>query len=241
MQIGYGVYRHPTYEASLVSFVSRPNLTPRGFKKSTIVTAHVQGDIVLAAGEDQYDLTSKIQDLSDAYALDGYDWGLYHDDNSPTPHFLENDTSLSGTRIIYKSFPSANGGEYASGREFAYAVQAEYLTPESIILDYRETITHKGTTGPRRVWKQRPRQAPYYEYTHPSSTQLIIQEGYAVTLLTYLDPPDPLAGAPYEDLTQRMIQRIGPTRHPNGFEGYTVKWRYVFESNTIIPAFPSTT
>lgn len=241
MYIKYGSYAHTREQASLMSLTVRPNLTERGFRKSIVAEAHVQGEFITTSTQTQYDITTLIQGLESAFANDGLDWGLYHDNNTPTPHFLESNhpDSLTGNQVVMKQFPANHGGEYATGREFAYTIRNEYLSAESLILDYQETIQHHGTTGPRVVWDEFRVGPPVWRVESAQTVQTIRQSGYAVTLGTYLEPPPPILPPPYEMQHLRTITRITPRRWPQGFTDYTVKWDYVFQSPQVFPAFPT--
>jgi hypothetical protein len=238
----WGSYRHEPWEANLLGWVIRPKLSNRGFLISNKVEAHVSGDLVLTSGEDQYDLSTKIQGLMDALDTPFQDFGLYHDNDSPTPHFLESDhvQNVTGNRVIFKRFPSEEGnGEYASGRAFQYVVAAEIQNTESLILEYNEVISHTGTTGPLIQWRN-TRNGPRWDVIYPSTFQTVVQQGTAVTLGTYLAPPDPILGVPYNMVHQNFIQRRSPKRYPQGVEGYVVSWKYIFHSHTPVVAMPST-
>lgn len=247
MYLQYGSYQHPSHEASIARWIVRPRYNARGFRVAYRAEAHVSGEIVLASGEDQYALSTKIQALENAFKVDGSDFGLYHANGTPTPHYLQSDhpSTLTGNQIVYFSYPVGGDedpggpGEYSTGRRFSYVVANEYLAPDSIILEYSEEVIHVGDCGPTYEWIKHRGLAPYWVRTAPASTQLIIQQGKARTLATWLVPPDPLLGAPYEKTDQRRISRLNPVRFPQGFEAFEISWRYVFESDVIQPVFPN--
>lgn len=242
MYIKYGSYAHTREQASLMSLTVRPLLSERGFRKSIIAEATVHGEFIIGAGDDQYDISTLISGLEAAFSVDGQDWGLYHDDNTPTPHFLDSDhpDSLTGNQVVMKSFPANHGGEYATGREFAYTIRNEFMSAESLILEYQETISHQGTAGPRVEWTEFRTGPPLYRVQSEQSIQTIRQSGYAVTIGTYLDPPPPILPPPYELQHLRTISRTTPTRFPQGFMGYKIHWDYVYNTPTVAPAFPTT-
>lgn len=240
--IKYGAYQHPPYEAGIMHYEAIARRSPRGFVTSTVMGYQVHGDLVLLPGEDEFDLDTRINDLQAAYLSDGLDWGLYHADNSPTPHFLQNNhpQSMTGNQIVYRQFPSGHGGEYSTGREFTYKIQNEFLTPDSLIIEYSETVSHQGTTGPRYEWRFNKFQIPYFERTASSTLQRITQHGHAITLSAYLIPPEPIAPRPFELEHLRTITRTGPRRFPRGFTFYRIDWTYHYLTPVIIPALPRT-
>ena len=242
LYVKYGNYAHDPGTAGVVSveFIAVRSL--RGFVKSIVAAYTVAGDIVATPSDTEYTLDAKIIALRDAYNVDGLDWGVYHTNNTPTVDFLDTDypTSLTGNQIVYRSFPSGAGGEFATGREFAYKVQNEFLTPDSLILEYAETVSHEGTTGPKYSWHENKFQIPYYQLDAPSTIQRIEQQGHAITLSAYLLPPGPILSAPYELEHMRKITRRGPTRHPKGFTEYRVDWHYHYRTQVPFALLPRT-
>lgn len=241
MYLKYGTYQHAPEEASLASLTVQPEMNARGHRLINVVTAHVNGELCLAPGETQYDLSTRITALSNAFDVDGLDFGLYHDNGTATPHFLSSShpDNLTGNQVIYKSFPANHGGEYTTGREFAYAIQAKFRAASSLLMSYRESITHVGTTGPIWRWQNNRNFGPTVHRDAPASYQVIKQSGMAETLTTYLLPPAPILGQPFNLVDQNTITRIGPIRYPRGFVSYVVKWDYTFCTPTIHAAFPT--
>lgn len=241
MQIGYGTFRHPVGWANLVSLNAESRYSPRGFRESVIVEAHVQGDLCLAQGQNQYDLDALITELADALSVDGQDWGLYHDDGTPTPHYLWSDdpTSLTGNQVVYKSFPASHGGEYATGREFAYAVRNEFLDPETALLDWSDTVSIIGTTRPPVVWESDYFNAPFPTIKAKGGLVEIRHYGRAESLGTWMLPPGPLFNYPVENESERIVTKHSPQRTPQGVRKYRTSWSYVYRSNTDLLASPT--
>ena len=240
MFIQYGAYAHAPGEANLISFSIRPRRSARSFQLANTVTAQVTGELKLAAGETEYDTNTKIQALDNALSRDGFDFGLYHSDGTPTHHYMQTSDAfnLTGNQVVYRSFPQNHNGEFSTGRDFAYAIQAEYRATESVIMDYAETITHVGTTGPSIRWREHKYHDPTFTVQKFNTKQRIVQSGYAVTLLTWLLPPPPILDIPFymPDLT--VITRRTPKRYPQGFEGHRIEWRYIFDAPEVVPALP---
>ena len=241
MYLQYGTYQHAPGEANLIGFQIRPRRSSRGFQLANTVQANVQGEFCLQAGETQYNLSAKIQDLMDALSRDGFDFGLYHDNGTPTPHVMYSGDAfnLTGNQVVYQSFPANHNGEYSTGRDFAYAIQAEYRASESLILEYSETMSHHGNTGPRIHWKENKYHPPTFNVSAFSSVQQIVQQGYAVTLGTWLIPPPPILPLPFYIPTSTVITRSTPKRYPQGVEGFRISWSYLYNSPVVVPAFPT--
>lgn len=241
MYIQYGGYQHKPGEANLINFSVRPTLSPRGFKVTNIATAHVSGDICLTGSQDEKDTTTLVSDLIDALSVDGQDFGLYHDDGTPSPHIMLSDASdsLTGNQIVYYDFPASHNGEFATGRSFQYTVRNEFVSAERLILDYQESIEHVGLGGPIIEWRDNRYYGPTIEQLAPSSAQYIRQTGHSIGLDNYITPPPPIINFPFEIVHQRRIRRTGPRRYPQGFMGYRTDWSYTFRYPGIYAAFPT--
>ena len=228
-------------EANLINFTVRPRMSARSFKLANVVEAHVAGQFCLQSGEDEFDLDDKIDALWNALKIDGGDFGLYHSDNSPTPHVMySNDPlSLTGNQVGNIVFPANHNGEYSTGRDFAYSVKNEFVAAETLLMDYQETIQHIGTTGPRVQWYENKYWQPFYRVDSLNSLQSVTQSGYAVTIETWLLPPPPIMLPPFELQHLRTIRRTGPRRYPQGFEGYRIDWTYHFQTPTINTDMPT--
>lgn len=241
MYIEYGSYQHAPGEANLINFSVRPRRSGRQFKVAVAVEAHVAGEIKATAGEDQYDVNTKLEALMTALKFDFQDFGLRHSNGTKTAHYLNNndDLNITGNQVVHQVFPSNHNGEFSTGRDFAYAVRAEYRASETSLIAYQESIEHIGTTGPRVNWYENRYHAPFYRVDSLNSLQTIIQSGYAITLDAYLLPPDPVMPAPFYLQHLTRIRRTGPARMPQGFEGYHISWSYHFKTPAVFPVLPN--
>lgn len=240
MEVRIGSYSHAPNECNLVNFTVRPRRSARGFKIATIVEAHCAGEFCAQPGEDEYDIAARVQELYDTLQIDGQDFGLYHSDGSPTPNIMISGDpyNITGNQILHHSTPASHNGEFSTGRAFQYVVRAEFLSPESYILDYQESIEHEGSGGPRIQWQEHPYFAPSYVVRAYSSIQKIVQQGYAITLGTWKLPADPILGLPYELQHRRKIRRTTPIRYPQGYEAYRIDWHYEFNTPDVYPVVP---
>jgi hypothetical protein len=241
MYIKYGSYQHPPEEAGLASWSVQPRISSRGFVLAHNVKAIVQGDLVITSSQNQYDITNKINALNAALDQPFQDFGLYHDNGTPSSHFLENyhPMNLTGNRCIHRQFAAEDSNaEYATGRAFQYVIAAEIQNPESALIEYAESVTHVGDGGPVAHWEDTPG-GPAWWPEFPSTVQRVVQSGYAVTLGAYLLPPGPILGFPYYMANQTVIKRTTPIRYPQGLEGYRIDWNYTYLTNITIPLFPN--
>lgn len=240
MYIQYGTYTHPAGEANLISFTVRPRFSPRRFRQSNIVQAQVNGTLKRNSGETESAFSSRIQSLVNALNVDGGNFGLYQSNGSPTPHFMNSSDvlNITGNQVVYTSFPQNHNGEYSSGRDFAYTIEAEYVSSESIILDYSETVSHTGNTGPQVQWSEHKYHAPTFTVEKYQTTQSIVQKGYAVTYQTWMIPPPPAFAVPFYLPDRTRITRRSPRRYPRGFLEYRIDWEYHFITPVVAPLLP---
>jgi len=231
MYVKYGSYSHAPGEANLVSFEVRANRTPRLNKITHTVEAHVAGIMCQMQG-DEYDIAARIQNLQDALLQDDQDFGLYHTNDSPTPHvmYTDDDLNLTGNQVVFFNFPASHNGEFATGREFQYKIRAEYYAATSQIIDFRETITHHGATGPEVIWIKHKYHEPTFRVNHWATTQTVVQSGRAEIIGTWLAPPAPILAPPFELSHMRTITRHSPRRYPKQkYIGYPISWTYYYE------------
>ena len=100
MYFQYGNYQHAHGEVNL-SLSKKANRNGRGFTAYSTWTMQIEGTLIGAgetAAELQDNIRAQILALENAYALDGFDAGLLHDDGTPTPHVLDSSASLGGGR-----------------------------------------------------------------------------------------------------------------------------------------------
>ncbi len=243
MYITYNGFDFAPGECNLNLFRLYPRRSERGFRTTNIAEAHCSGEFCLQPGEDEYDLATRVQALVDAIRGSG-DFALKHSNGTNTPYQLLNSDplNLTGVSVTHYEGPASANGEWATGGAFRFVVRAEYSAPESLLLDYTETIEHTGDTGSLIRWGQREdtqAQEPFWRVAEPSTTQRIIQKGEAVSLGTYLLPTPPILARPYllGHLTQ--ISRTSPKRYPNGTHSYRTSWQYQFVSPVPVVAFPT--
>lgn len=241
MYVKYGDYQHLPGEANLVSFEVRANRTDRLQKLTHTIEAHVSG-VLCDQGGDEYDIAARVQALQTALLQDDKDFGLYHANGTPTPHIMytDDDLNLTGNQVVFYNFPASHNGEFSTGREFQYKIRAEYYAATSQMIDYRETITHIGTTGPEVNWIKHKYHEPTFRVNHWATTQRVIQSGFAVTVGTWLIPPVPILEPPFELSHMRRITRHSPRRYPKQkYIGYPIEWTYHYEVPETLVLLPT--
>jgi hypothetical protein len=226
MHVAYGEFQFEPWEAG-IGVSARVNRTPRKFKKSIDVRFDISGELCISGAQN---ITDRLSEIINAFAVDGKDIGLYHDDGSPTVHYLQSDHpfNMTGNQVLYTSFPQTEDGEYASGRKFQIAIGAEIIDAEQNLVEYNDSIQLVGNAGPVWAWPYNDTWGFQPEIISPTSMQRIIHTGEAVGMVNYITPPAPFYLPPFEDNTRRTVVWGSPRRTPQGFTEYVTRWQYTY-------------
>lgn len=231
MYFKYGAYQHPDDEVNLTNFEFIPIRNAQGSRIAHKIRMQVVGEIK-AVG--QAAINTAINTLINAYALDGFDFGLYHDDNTATHHFIDSSASTTGTRIIQRSWPRSIGAEYATQRTFSITVEADFDDVQSPpgqnaeIVSFHERLTFIGNGGQDfeivdGIF------GPIKNITHNSTAQRIVQQGRGVGYTAYLNPALHTPLFPADQHHSRDQYELGsPENQGNVFRNYPSSWRYEF-------------
>lgn len=229
MFVRYGTFDFEPWEANLSVFAEFQR-SRRGFKQLQNVRFDIRGDVCEDTGE--YDVNTRLQEIVDAFSVDGQSCGLMHSDGTPTTHWMPNTATeplnLSDVQVFSKRFPPTVDGEFASGRSFEIGVGSTYLNTTSNILEYKDALFRNGNAGPEFVWRKNPRWGYYPKLVSPTSLQQIVHTGHAVGAITWPPRAFPLYFPPYEDNTRRVVKQYSPDRHPAGYTSYRVEWTYYY-------------
>lgn len=228
-------------EATLANVALYRNRNSRGFTKTQTVRFDVEGEVCGPSITAPSDITTRLNQIITAINEDGGDIGLYHDDSSPTAHYLEsnNPFNLTGNQLIYQRFPHAKNAEYVDGRLFGFGIGAEILAADTSLLDYQDAIIGVGNGGPVTQWKMDELFGWQLHTYAPTSIVRYIHTGYAVTLGAIFSPPGPLFGAPFVDNERERITFTTAERLPFGLMGRRTQWRFEYVvpggAGTVLP------
>jgi hypothetical protein len=231
----YGSHTHTTNEVNLTRMDIRNVLSPRGLRMEKEIRLFLVGEIQDTGSA----LLTKIATLIDsAYQNDYGDAGLYLDDGTPTRHRLDNTGSLTGVRIIQRSWPKGDAAELATKRTFSLTLAAVYPDAESNLLAWWESLELIGNAGPRMEVVETTN-GPKLFQTSPKSVQRIIQRGEAMGHTAYVLPPGPIfADIEHQDMRQHGLasgrQRGQAATH------YKTTWLYRMTSETNRSGVPLT-
>lgn len=229
----YGSYDHTDNEVNLVSMTKHCNYSPHLRCVSKTVRMVAIGHIC----EGTYaTLLTKIQAIYDAYK--------YNNATSVgvvgTPHFIYDNQTIDGIRVLDVDFPTGAPGELANGRTYRIIIEATLPAIEDEIVFYTASLAHIGTGGSRFVMIPNRFGVPVQAFIAQNTPMTIIQSGYAIGLDGFVPPPAPHWGT-LELLDERKIIYTSPRRrYRHGFWEYGTSWSYTFVMPTgILPLYPS--
>ena len=235
MYVGYGAFQFAPEEAGLAvraEFVR----SPRGFKQYQRVRYDIDGELCIEGG--QYDITTRLNQIIAAFSTDGGDIGLYHDNGTPSTHFMSTTTNnLTGNQVLYSQFPTTSQGEYTSGRKFQIGIGALLYDPDNLLVAHHDSLHRTSNAGPHWRWRRGPRNWGFYpEMLYPQTMQTIVHSGYRIAMDTWPLPVSPFYDPPFEENTQRVVIHHSPIRYPNGYAEYRTEWKYIYK----LPTFDDT-
>lgn len=226
----YGGYTHENGEVDLTRMTINYAHSPRGLRMERTDTLYLQGEIMVDGAAA---VLTRAQEIINAYDVDYGNARLYLDDDTPTPHGLDNDSpfNVTGVKVIDRSWPKGGAEELANMRTFKVTLEATFADNESQLLQWEETLQFIGTGGPA-FDVIRTFNGPYKQLTALATEQRIIQYGSAVGYTAYVEPPPPLFPED-EHLDRRVITPGTGKQRGRLATFYPISWQYHF--TTIAP------
>ena len=212
MYLKYGDYQHASGEASVV--ISKQGMfTDSGIARGVRERWDIQGRLQAA---DPAALTTALDALAAAYAVQAQDVGFYFDNGDPSSHLINSSATNGGVRVaVPPSFPEGKGAEYSTFRNYTIALEAEWLDAGSTLLDWQESLAFRGG-GAQFVFLRPLAGAPVKQLLHDTTTYHVTQSGAAVGFEAYPTPPRPIwPAAEHVDqrqITLRIAQTYGSAR-----------------------------
>lgn len=216
LKFKYGSHVHPAGEVYPQIIEARPVFSDRGIRWATDYRMSVAGSFCADPGEplDAAGVDEKIAELDSAYLEDYKDFGFLFPDDSPTEHYLATNATnnLSGNRVISRSWDHRSPAEFANTRSFSITLGARLLESYSSILYFHETVSQRGTGGPRWTYRERWSGTPIREDITEKTPVELIQRGIVVGTTSSIAPPGPWW--PDDELQEfRLIVRESPRIH----------------------------
>lgn len=237
MYARYGSYQHPDNEVNITRISGRPRYSPRMRKLTTVITMDLEGELLETT---QAAIDAKISQLETAYSQDGFNFGFFTDDNVLTNHKLMSTDAncVCPVRVLNRSFPVGDPAEFATKRTFHITLQAEFLTPESQLVSWDESIEYVGNAG-ERFEVVETYDGPQAQRVNNKTSQRIIQSGSAVALQATFLPPGPLLTNIEHKHVRRVKLNSGKVMGRLALF-YQTEWTYTMTSDRYREVFPVT-
>lgn len=231
MYLKYGSFQFHPWEASFAGVSIEPQFTENNVRKYDTITFHVTGDVCGTNYSTQADINSRLQQIISAVAMDYQDIGLYLDDGTPTVHYLQSDhpLNMTGNQTFYSRWPEVKGGEFVSGRKFAFGVRAQVLDYIDNLIDYRDNIKLVGNAGPIYEWRRRRKWGHYPVRLANDSLQTVHHFGYAIGMLDRILPPTPLYPEPFLRNHRAEVTWTGRRRMGFAHIEPVTQWNYIYD------------
>lgn len=235
----YGDYVHQAGEVLPRSLSMRTLQTSRNRRWATEYSMNVEGQLCsdISSPLTASTVNARISAMDDAYLHDYRDAGFLFDDDTPTAHYLRNDSgfNMTGNRVIQKSWLHQTPTEFANTRTFNITIWAQFLESYSDLLEFHERVEYIGNGGLDFEIRDQWAGPPTYEPLSESTSITAIQRGYTLGLLGYIEPPPPLFPAREKGKMRRRAYTT-PRDHghqiPNRFTGYRLDYAYYFKFET---------
>lgn len=181
-------------------------------------------------GTDQYDIASQITTIETALAVDNQSGGLLHDNNTETPHWINNviddPSNYNGVRVLPIRWGGESKAEFTKFRSFELQLEADYTITNNKIISLVEELTFIGTGGPRYAHVELLTGLPVKQTINQRTAVRAIQRGEGVWTEGTHAIPDPIWPA-FEDQEQRNVGRLSVDLNT---KRYTRRWAYYFSS-----------
>ncbi|ANS03305.1 hypothetical protein [uncultured Mediterranean phage uvDeep-CGR2-KM19-C37] len=236
MYFKYGSYQHDDNTVTLASVSRQAIFSPRGRRQIMRERLQISGVIIAST---QATIKSAVDALEAAYADDGKDAGLYHDNDSVSSHFLDSSASLGGVRVVSgPSYPKGDGAEYATGRDFTVVLEADFPESGEELTSFQETLRIVGTGGPRFAIVEVLNGLPQSQIVQQRTSVVATQSGRSVGLTAYPFVPPPIFPV-FEIQGRRDISTGSPTLNNTVHTNWPVSWVYHFHAPGPLSALPN--
>lgn len=217
MRYEVGGYQFQVGEVALDSVERELVRNVRGLRSMFRVKHNCSGQLLvdntlLTVAEKQNDLKDRMFQMEQAFASDQVDAGMLHDNGTKSHFYFNNGDTESGVILTPPDYGGESGPEYAAFSSFTFAVEAYYLDPAAeVMAAFSETVSYKGTGGPRKVILEMDTGPPRIQQVSTNSIITAVQSGTIVGLKGWIEPT-PLSAIGTELVHERTISRTSPPR-----------------------------
>lgn len=224
MYLQYDNFSFNPGEAFPAFFGQQRRYNQRGRAQSVVKRLQVQGEIV-ANGQDA--INTRAGQILSALELEG-GTVVFKKDGGGDTHIKLASAGSFGVRILQNTLEMQEArAHFATALPFSITFEAEYpVSDGDPIVDYRETIGHIGTGGPRHVFQELDEGAPVEQWVSTHSPVTIIQQGFSVGYSGYLTFPEPLYPAAVDQPDGYQHFRDNPEVSGLAFINWPIRWSY---------------
>lgn len=235
----YGDHVHTEGEVRPKTISMRAVPAPSGRHWLTEYSMNVEGQLCydISSPPTLSELNSSIATLDSAYNEDYKDAGFLFTDNSPTAHYMTNNSSynLSGNRVLQRSWLHQTPTEFANTRTFNITIWSQFIQSYSDLIDFQERVEYRGNGGLDFEIRDQWLGTPQYEQVAAQTHITAVQRGYTVGLFDYINPPDPLFPTREKGKLRRMVY-TSPRDFGHNLRGrfalYRLDYAYYFAFET---------
>lgn len=230
MQFKYGDYEHDENDVSAV-FTREPLMSDGGTQIGYKLVINMSGRL---SADTQAGLTSGLDALRDAYAVNGKDLILF-DNNSAESHVKIVDSgSETGVMIKKLDIPNLKNAQYTTYIDYSISAEAEYITNRVLYETYQNSLNVTGNGG--AVIKILPGvNGLTTQQVYPNSAVIAMESGSASrTGAIPLFPPPMFPSL----LVNEAQSKTYDVRNKDGKTIYVAKWNYKYQSNSQISGVP---
>jgi len=223
-----------------------PVMSDRGFLMSYRVQARFGGTASITGAETITDLETKMSTIQAGMLIPNQDFGLYHEDDSPSVHVIEAADTMDGTRMHFSWMKGSaraargNSNEYVNLRSFQGMCSFELDYCEEAVPIWRETVRQIGTGGTQNVVMESLTGTPIVQPVQASTQVVLVQEGYAAGWSGYPSFP-PLAYPALISSKNAIYERGSPIYGRNSTRLFPIRWLYLMEMDIapLSPVYPT--
>lgn len=231
MQVKYGSYPFNADDVA-ISHTKRAMRAETGLRTGIIdmwvLTFRLRGDT-------QAEITTAVNALYSAFAVDGKDLVLLDNDGNNSAFITDSGSTTSGVRVKDIDFPNLANGQYSFYIDGVVSLEAETVTNQDANLVYSDTLSISGNGGPKTVILETARGLPITQTTRQRTVVRGMQSGTAKALGAV--PNKPLIMFPNLLINEGVQESI-----TSGIEGgkivYTLNWSYPYQSSNYFSGIP---
>lgn len=220
----------PQNEANIVRVDKRSRLSPRGRRVQQILTFYVQGEIQGTGST----LLTACNTFLNQFQNDYGDLVLTMDDGSQTPHQMLNSQSVSGVRIMHRSWSRGDAAELATKRTYSFQAQSVIDDCEDDLVYATERFRYIGNCGPRFNYID-TYFGPFFFQTAIATAQTVLQYGSAIGYST-TPAPSGCIFPEWEHQEQREIEYDSGQSQGQGQRFFETRWTYRMTSGVPLNA-----